>query len=173
MPQYPAMPAMPAFPARKGVLRGLAGLLGLGTEGGTSVWSQPWFPYAALGALGVGIYFIIRSKGHEGVPTDVLFRNPSRSAPPEDAPTVVQSMYAMMIRSAEANGKSSKAVKWAHGSGEDNVWMVGDADGDRGDIVMKPKGDHWQAFHRTGMGDRKMDGKEAADMARDFFEHED
>ena len=166
MPQYPAFPA---FPKRTGVLRGLAGLLGLGTEG-AGFWSQPWFPYAALGALGAGIYFLVKSKGGEGVPTDVLFKNPHRSAPPEDAPTVVHSMYAMMVRSAEANGKSSKAVKWAQGTGGENVWMVGDADGDRGDIVMKPKGDHWQGYHRTGMGDRKLDGKDAADMARDFFE---
>ena len=59
MPQYPAFPA---FPKRTGVLRGLAGLFGLGTEG-TSFWSQPWFPYAALGALGVGIYWLVKSKG--------------------------------------------------------------------------------------------------------------
>jgi hypothetical protein len=76
MPQYPVMPAIPQYPARKGVLRGLAGLLGLGVDDGTSIWSRPWFPYAALGALGVGIYFLVRSKGREKVPTDVLFRNP-------------------------------------------------------------------------------------------------
>jgi hypothetical protein len=149
---------------------GFLGLLGLGVENGTSIWSRPWFPYAALGALGVGIYFLIRSRGREGVPTDVLFRNPSRSEPPEDAPLVVQSMYSMMVRSAKANGMSGKSVSWDHGTGSGNVWILTDADGDRGSIVMKPKGNHWQAFHRTGMGDRKLEGGEAADMGRDFFD---
>ena len=171
-PARPYMPAIPQMPQRPGMMRGLMGLFGLGTDDGTSIWSKPWFPYAALGALGVGIYLLIKSKGHEGVPTDVLFRNPDnsgsgRSGVPEDAPTVVQSMYAMMARNAESNGVSLSRIGWKHAG---NTWSLGDTQGDRGHIVMKPKGDHWQAFHKTGMGERSITGKDAADMARDFFD---
>lgn len=173
IPQYPMYSAMPAFPARKGVLQGLAGLLGLGTDDGTSIWSQPWFPYAALGALGVGIFLLMRSKSREGIPTDVLFRNPSRSAPPAESPQVLRSMYNMMVRSAHDHDMSRKSVRWSQGSGTENIWMIGDANGDRGDIVLKPKGDHWQAYHRTGHGDRKLEAREATDLAHDFFGHTD
>jgi hypothetical protein len=168
-PARPYMPAISRYPVRR---RGLRGLFGLGTDI-SEITSQPWFPYAMLGALGIGIYLIVKAKRGEGVPTDVLFRNPERSGSgrhgvPEDAPTVVQSMYAMMARSAEANGVSLSSIEWKQAG---NTWSLGDAKGDLGHIVMRPKGDHWQAAHKTGMGERSITGKDAADMARDFFEH--
>ena len=170
MPQYPAYPAMPAMPVmpaypRRGGFRGLLGLFGLGTEGSTPVWQRPWFPYAALAALGGVIYFVMRSKGG-GLPEDALFRNPSRGAPPDDAPKMVQATYSLMTRSAEENGESVRSVEWSKSG---STWMIGDAKGRFGHIVTKPSGNIWVAYHRTGHGDRKLQPEEAANMARDFF----
>lgn len=168
MPQYPAYPAMPQYPAYP--KRGLRGLFGLGTDG-VSFWQQPWFPYAALGALGLGIFWLMRSKGG-GVPEDVLFRNPSSGAPPSDAPQIVQSIYNLMVQSAKDCGESAKSVEWTKGSGTGSVWKIGDSKGRYGHMVFKPNGKIWQAYHRTGHGDRKLDAIQGADMARDFFDHE-
>lgn len=165
MPQYPVMPVYP-----KSGLRGLMGLLGLGTDDTTPIWQRPWFPYVALGALGLGIYYVMRSKGG-GIPDESLFRNPSHGAPPKDAPQVVQSLYNLMVRSAEDNGESARAVEWAKQNGG-GTWMLGDAKGRYGHIVVKPKGKIWQPYHRTAHGDRKLDARQAADMARDFFDHD-
>lgn len=170
MPQYPAMPAMPAYP-RAG---GIRGLFGLGTDGTTPFWQRPWFPYAALGAIGLGVFWLMRSKDG-GIPDESLFRNPSRGTPPADAPQVVQSLYNLMAKSAEDNGESAHSVEWAkqngHG-GQGGTWMIGDSKGRYGHIVVKPKGKIWQPYHRTGHGDRKLDARQAADMARDFFDHD-
>lgn len=164
IPQYPVMPQYPMYPKRGSGLRGLLGLFGLGTDG-TPVWQRPWFPYAMLGALGVGIYFIARSRGGN-LPEDVLFRNPSTGAPPEDAPTMVQATYNLMTRSAEDNGESARSVEWSHTG---NTWMIGDTKGRYGHIVTKPSGKIWVAYHRTSSGDKKLQPSEAADLARDFF----
>ncbi len=169
MPQYPmyqSMPTFPSYPRRGG---GLRGLLGLGTDGTTPFWQRAWFPYAALGALGLGIFWVMRSKGG-GIPDESLFRNPSRGAPPADAPQVVQSIYNLMVRSAEDNGESAHAVEWAKQNGAGGTWMIGDAKGRYGHIVVKPRGKIWQPYHRTAHGDRKLDARQAADMARDFFD---
>jgi hypothetical protein len=162
----PVMSTFPVYPKRGG-LRGLMGLFGLGTEGTTPVWQRTWFPYAALGALGLGIFWVMRSKG--GIPDESLFRNPSRGTPPDDAPQVVASLYSLMVRSAEDNGESARSVEWAKENGG-GVWMVGDAKGRYGHIVVKPKGEIWTPYHRTAHGDRKLDARQAADLARDFFD---
>lgn len=176
MPIAPAFPMQPAFPVKpaKPVLSGLLGLLGLGNGNGTTtpIWQQAWFPYAALGALGVGLYFVIRSKQRESMSMERLFENPDQSGSgrrgvPDDAPTVVQSLFNLMSRSADANGVSVSRIAWSQ---DGNNWSIGDGQGELGDIVVRPKGDHWVAYHRTAMGDRKLSAREGADMARDFFE---
>ncbi len=179
MPQYPAQPAMQAYPRKSG---GLRGLLGLGTDGTTPFWQRAWFPYAALGALGLFVLYCRSSS----VGRAEFVRNgtpqPGRMLPRRsrgEMENLAITLRDLMVKSAKKNNQDPKRIymEEVHNLKEPygvDGWILGarrlrDDDGAISSITMAQK-EEWPIVGLVGPYGDEIGGKLLLERARDFFD---